>query len=110
MPVSEREVADRLHPEPNRIRRQVSQRDLLDVDDLSRDELDLLMETTDAMKEVLSRDVPRVPALRGRTIVTLFYEASTRTSSSWSTARSVVRCLARRLECPDATEPRRTGG
>jgi aspartate carbamoyltransferase catalytic subunit len=59
---------------------------LLDVDELSRDEIELLMQTTDAMKEVLGRDVPRVPALRGRTIVTLFYEASTRTRASFELA------------------------
>lgn len=63
-----------------------TRRHLLDVDDLTRDEIDLLMETTDALKEVLSRDVPRVPALRGRTIVTLFYEASTRTRASFELA------------------------
>lgn len=61
-------------------------RHLLDVDELSRDEIELLMQTTDAMKEVLGREVPRVPALRGRTIVTLFYEASTRTRASFELA------------------------
>ncbi len=59
---------------------------LLDVDDLTGDEITLLMETTDSMKEVLGRDVPRVPTLRGRTIVTLFYEASTRTRASFELA------------------------
>jgi aspartate carbamoyltransferase len=63
-----------------------TRRHLLDVDDLSRDEIELLMETTEAMAEVLGRDVPRVPALRGRTIVTLFYEASTRTRASFELA------------------------
>jgi aspartate carbamoyltransferase catalytic subunit len=63
-----------------------TRRHLLDVDDLSRDEIELLMETTKAMSEVLGRDVPRVPALRGRTIVTLFYEASTRTRASFELA------------------------
>lgn len=63
-----------------------TRRHLLDVDDLSRDEIGLLMQTTDAMKEVLGREVPRVPALRGRTIVTLFYEASTRTRASFELA------------------------
>jgi len=65
---------------------QWTRRHLLDVDDLSRDELDLLMQTTDAMKEVLDRDTPRVPTLRGRTIITLFYEASTRTRASFELA------------------------
>ena len=75
-------------PTTPRIEREAgwTRRHLLDVDDLTRDEIDLLMETTDAMKEVLSRDVPRVPALRGRTIVTLFYEASTRTRASFELA------------------------
>ncbi|MCH8051198.1 MAG: aspartate carbamoyltransferase catalytic subunit, partial [Chloroflexi bacterium] len=66
--------------------REWTRRHLLDVDDLSGDEIDLLMETTDSMKEVLGRDVPRVPTLRGRTIVTLFYEASTRTRASFELA------------------------
>ena len=51
-----------------------------------RDEIETVMATTDAMKEVLGRDVPRVPALRGRTIITLFYEASTRTRASFELA------------------------
>ena len=63
-----------------------TRRHLLDVDDLSGNEIALLMETTEAMAEVLGRDVPRVPALRGRTIVTLFYEASTRTRASFELA------------------------
>src|SRR5712691_369603 len=63
-----------------------TRRHLLDVDDLTRDEIELLMETTEAMAEVLRRDVPRVPALRGRTIITLFYEASTRTRASFELA------------------------
>ena len=66
--------------------REWTRRHLLDVDDLSGDEIDLLMETTASMKEVLGRDVPRVPTLRGRTIVTLFYEASTRTRASFELA------------------------
>src|SRR5881396_1081788 len=61
-------------------------RHLLDVDDFTPVELDAVMQTTDAMKEVLSREVPRVPALRGKTIVTLFYEASTRTRASFELA------------------------
>ena len=59
---------------------------LLDLDDFTPAEIAMVMETTDAMKEVLGRDVPRVPALRGRTIITLFYEASTRTRASFELA------------------------
>ena len=59
---------------------------VLDLDDFSVDEIETVMQTTEAMKEVLGRDVPRVPALRGRTIITLFYEASTRTRASFELA------------------------
>jgi aspartate carbamoyltransferase catalytic subunit len=66
--------------------REWTRKHLLDVDDLNPDEIALLMETTDSMKEVLGREVPRVPVLRGRTVVTLFYEASTRTRASFELA------------------------
>jgi aspartate carbamoyltransferase catalytic subunit len=65
-------------------------RHLLDLDDFSAAEITIVLDTTDAMKEVLARDVPRVPALRGRTIVTLFYEASTRTRASFELAGKVL--------------------
>lgn len=63
-----------------------TRRHLLDLDELTKDEIETILDTADAMKEVLSRDVPRVPVLRGRTIVTLFYEASTRTRASFELA------------------------
>ena len=63
-----------------------TRRHLLDVDDFTPAELEAVMQTTDAMKEVMGRDVPRVPALRGKTIVTLFYETSTRTRASFELA------------------------
>lgn len=65
-------------------------RHLLDLDDFTVEELDLLMRTTDTMKEVLTREVPRVPALRGTTIFTLFYENSTRTRSSFELAGKIL--------------------
>jgi aspartate carbamoyltransferase catalytic subunit len=65
-------------------------RHLLDLDDFSRAELELVLDTADAMKEVLARDVPRVPALRGTTVVTLFYEDSTRTRASFELAGKVL--------------------
>ena len=63
---------------------------MLDLDDFSVDEIELVLETATAMKEVLARDVARAPALRGTTIVTLFYEASTRTRSSFELAGKVL--------------------
>ncbi len=61
-------------------------RHLLDVDGLSADEIDLVMRTTDAMREVLARPIAKVPALRGRQVTILFYEASTRTRVSFEVA------------------------
>ena len=61
-------------------------KDLLDLDDFSSEEIMLLLETTSAMTEVLSRPIRRVPTLRGKTIVNMFYEASTRTRSSFELA------------------------
>ncbi len=65
-------------------------RHLLDLDDFSRAEIELVLDTADAMKEVLAREVPRVPALRGTTVVTLFYEDSTRTRASFELAGKVL--------------------
>src|SRR5947207_2016458 len=67
-----------------------SRRHILDLDDFTADEIELVLDTADAMKEVLAREVPRVPALRGTTIVTLFYEASTRTRASFELAAKVL--------------------
>jgi aspartate carbamoyltransferase catalytic subunit len=59
---------------------------LLDLDDFSAEEIGYLLETTSAMTEILSRPIRRVPTLRGKTIVNMFYEASTRTRSSFELA------------------------
>jgi aspartate carbamoyltransferase catalytic subunit len=61
-------------------------RHLLDVDVLSRAEIELVMRTTDEMREVLARPIPKVPALRGTSVTILFYEASTRTRVSFEVA------------------------
>ncbi len=65
-------------------------RHVLDLDDFSRAEIEAVMATADAMREVLGREVPRVPALRGKTLVTLFYEASTRTRASFELAAKAL--------------------
>jgi aspartate carbamoyltransferase catalytic subunit len=61
-------------------------RHLLDVDDLSAADIGLVMKTTDAMKEILARSITKVPALRGRNVTIIFYEASTRTRVSFEVA------------------------
>jgi aspartate carbamoyltransferase catalytic subunit len=63
-----------------------SHRHLLDVDVVTPDEIELVMRTTDAMREVLSRPISKVPALRGTNVTILFYEASTRTRVSFEVA------------------------
>ena len=61
-------------------------RHILDLDDFTREEIELVLETADAMAEVLTREVKRVPTLRGKTVVTMFYEPSTRTRASFELA------------------------
>ena len=61
-------------------------RHLLAIDDLTRDDLEEILDVTDAMVEVSGRAIPKVPALRGRTVVSLFYEDSTRTRLSFDSA------------------------
>jgi aspartate carbamoyltransferase catalytic subunit len=60
--------------------------DLLDLNDLSRQEIELILETAKSFKEVSSRDIKKVPALRGKTVVMLFFEPSTRTRISFELA------------------------
>jgi aspartate carbamoyltransferase catalytic subunit len=59
---------------------------LLSVDDLGADGLDEMLRVTDSFVEVSERSIPKVPALRGKTVVSLFYEDSTRTRLSFETA------------------------
>lgn len=61
-------------------------RHILDLDDFTREEIELVFEIADAMAEILTREVKRVPTLRGKTIVNLFYEPSTRTRASFELA------------------------
>jgi aspartate carbamoyltransferase catalytic subunit len=61
-------------------------RHLLSIEDLERADIDRIMERAASFAEVGRRDIKKVPTLRGRTIVSLFYESSTRTSSSFELA------------------------
>jgi aspartate carbamoyltransferase catalytic subunit len=61
-------------------------RHLLSVEDLGAEGIEEVMKLTDSFVEVSHRDIPRVPALRGKTVVSLFYEDSTRTRLSFETA------------------------
>jgi aspartate carbamoyltransferase catalytic subunit len=63
-----------------------SGRHLLSIQDLGRDGIEEVMRLTDNFVEVSSRSIPKVPALRGKTVVSLFFEDSTRTRLSFETA------------------------
>jgi aspartate carbamoyltransferase catalytic subunit len=53
-------------------------KDLLGIRELSVEEIRLVLDTAASMKEIASRDIKKVPALRGKTVINLFYEPSTR--------------------------------
>jgi aspartate carbamoyltransferase catalytic subunit len=59
---------------------------LLGIEDLDRSDIEMILETARHMQEVGRRDVKKVPTLRGRTIVNLFFESSTRTRTSFEIA------------------------
>ena len=61
-------------------------RDLLGMEDLDRADIELILETAERMQEIGTREVKKVPTLRGRTIVNLFFEPSTRTQTSFEIA------------------------
>ena len=61
-------------------------KDLLSISDLTRDDIDLILNTAEAMREVGERPIKKVPTLRGKTVVNLFYEPSTRTRTSFEIA------------------------
>ena len=67
-----------------------TRKDLLDTDTLSAAEIELVMETATAMHEIRSRPVGKVATLRGTTVVTLFYEQSTRTRASFEVAAKAM--------------------
>jgi aspartate carbamoyltransferase catalytic subunit len=64
----------------------LTHKDLLGIQDLSPEEIQLILDTAVSMKEIGSRDIKKVPTLRGKTVINLFYEASTRTRTSFEIA------------------------
>lgn len=61
-------------------------KDLLGLEYLTREEIEFVLETAQSFKEVTTREIKKVPALRGKTVVNLFYEPSTRTRVSFEVA------------------------
>lgn len=64
----------------------LSRKSILGLEYLSADEITLVLETAKEMKNIINRDIKKVPALRGKSIVNLFYEPSTRTRTSFELA------------------------
>ena len=63
-----------------------SKKDILEITSLSVDEISLILDTAERMKEISERPVKKVPTLRGKTVVLFFYEPSTRTRTSFDIA------------------------
>ena len=61
-------------------------KDLLGMDQLSVSDINLILDTADSLMEISSRDIKKVPTLRGKNIVNFFYEPSTRTKTSFEMA------------------------
>ncbi|MBU0687488.1 MAG: aspartate carbamoyltransferase catalytic subunit [Candidatus Margulisbacteria bacterium] len=68
----------------------LTSKDLLGLKDLSAEDLRLVFQTAESLKEVFHRPIKRVPALNGKTIFNLFYEPSTRTKSSFEMAAKML--------------------
>jgi aspartate carbamoyltransferase catalytic subunit len=65
-------------------------RHLLGIEPLEASDIQTILDTADGLREILDRPIKKVPALRGKTVVNLFYEASTRTRSSFEIAERVL--------------------
>jgi aspartate carbamoyltransferase catalytic subunit len=63
-----------------------TRKDLLGLEELSKEEIEIILTTAESFKEVSTREIKKVPALRGKTVVNLFYEPSTRTRVSFEVA------------------------
>ncbi|MCM8789456.1 MAG: aspartate carbamoyltransferase catalytic subunit [Candidatus Omnitrophica bacterium] len=63
-----------------------TRKDLLGLEDLTKEEIEIILNTAESFKEVTTREIKKVPALRGKTVVNLFYEPSTRTRISFEIA------------------------
>ncbi|MCX5830990.1 MAG: aspartate carbamoyltransferase catalytic subunit [Deltaproteobacteria bacterium] len=64
----------------------LQKKDILGMQDLSVEEINLILDTADSFLEVSTREIKKVPTLRGKTVINLFYEASTRTRTSFEIA------------------------
>jgi aspartate carbamoyltransferase catalytic subunit len=68
----------------------LKRKDILGLEHMSAEEIELILESAVSFKDVLKRDIKKVPTLRGRSVVTLFYEPSTRTRTSFELAAKIL--------------------
>lgn len=68
----------------------LKRKDILGLEDMSAEELELILQTAISLKEILKRPIKKVPTLRGRSVITLFFEPSTRTRVSFETAAKIM--------------------
>jgi len=64
----------------------IKSKDLLGLQGVSKEEIELILNTADSLKDIMDRDIKKVPTLRGRVVINLFYESSTRTRTSFELA------------------------
>lgn len=67
-----------------------NRKDVLQLEDLSGEEIELILHTAKPMKEILFRPIKKLPTFRGKSVINLFYENSTRTKTSFETAAKVL--------------------
>jgi len=65
---------------------QLKRKDILAISDLDKEEIEFILDTAQSLVEVSERDIKKVPALRGKTVINLFFEPSTRTRTSFEIA------------------------
>jgi len=75
-------------------------KDILGIKDLTVDEINLILETAESFLEISTRKIKKVPTLRGKTIINLFYEASTRTRTSFEIAAKRLSADTIRAQTP----------
>ena len=64
----------------------LAKKDILGIEDMTTDEINLILDTAESFLEISTREIKKVPTLRGKSVINLFYEASTRTRTSFELA------------------------
>ena len=83
--------------------KKLKKKDLLDIESLTREEIDLILKTAKPFKELFTKSVKKTDYLRGKTVVNLFYEPSTRTKTSFNIAEKRLGADVINLEIPTSS-------